>query len=396
MSYWSAASAFRPDSAYGSPAVHAGPLSVRMLHHADLTAEDRARWAMLSAAAGATNVFAQDWFMEAALHHAQGGREALLAVVGVVDGPWLGVMPLIAEAHFGRWPARIWRSWRATNQFLGTPLVIGEGADLFWERLLAFLDARDGGEILLHFEGFAEDDPVSAALFARCAREKRALHTLHRLDRPAHRPGDDGERPGDAKARGRLRNLARRLERDHGAIAVDMLGVSEACDGWVNAFLTMEAAGWKGGNHSALSCDPATEALFREVIGRGHANGSARLASLSVGGRVIAMSSWFESGNWGHGFKMAFDEAYRSYAPGQLLMRAIADRIGSRGDLSFDTCTSRESAGSHHLWRSSRTFVDGALAIGSARRRLHFGTLMHARAAYAAVKTRLFGGAGAD
>ncbi len=360
--------------------------TVRMMRHADLTAEDRACWAALSAHAGASNVFAQDWFMEAALNHSHDGCDVLLAVVSLGRGPWLGVMPLRAELRFGRWPVRTWHSWLATNQFLGTPLVSVQSADIFWESLLAFLDARAGKEILLHFEKFDADDPVSIALFDRCKREGRAFQTLHCLDRPAHRAGDDTEGRSDAKTQGRLRSLLRRLERDQGPVVFSMLDPGQPCAPWIDAFLKMEASGWKGRVGSALGSNSATEALFRTVIERGHANGSARLASLSVEGRAIAMSSWFESTTWGHGFKMTFDEEYRAYAAGQLLMRDINDRIGRRSDLSFDTCVPREANNCHRLWRNNRRIIDGVVEIGSTWQRFQYDALIKARTVYAAAK----------
>lgn len=361
---------------------------VRLLRQADLTAEDRACWAALSAHAGAANIFAQDWFMEAALSHSDDGRDVLLAVVGLERGPWLGVMPLVAGSRFGRWPVRSWRSWSATNQFLGTPLVAEHFAGTFWDILLPFLDARAGGEIVLHVEAFDADDPVTMALVDHCQQQGRAFHVINRLDRPAYRAGDDAAGQSCAKTRGRLRSLRRRLEQDHGPVAVALLDPGQPCAPWIDAFLTMEAAGWKGRVRSALGSHVATEALFRTVIARGHANGSARLVSLSVDGRTIAMSSWFESTRWGHGFKMSFDEEFRAYAPGMLLMQDVRERIGRMPDISFDTCAPREARDYRRLWRGNRTIMDGAVAIGSSRRRLYFDALMTARTVFAAIKGR--------
>lgn len=389
MSMLPPASAFCAGNSDAWPSAGADRITVRMLRHADLTAHDRASWAVLSAQAGGANVFAQDWFMRAALSQSHDGGDALLAVVSYGRGPWLGVMPLIAETRFGRWPARIWRSWSATNQFLGTPLVAVHSADIFWEKLLAFLDAQAGGQILLHFEKFDADDPVSIALLDRCKQEGRACHTIQSVERPAYRVGDESEVRSDAKTQRRLRSLSQRLEREHGPVAVTMIDAGQPCGSWIDAFLKMEASGWKGRLGSALSCDPATDALFRTVIARGHANGSARLSSLSAGGRVLAMSSWFESTTWGHGFKMTFDEDYRAYAPGQLLMRDNREAIGRRRDMSFDTCAPREANHCHRLWQNSRRISDGAVAIGAARQRFQFDALIKARAVYATVKTRL-------
>lgn len=379
----------RSDDQSGVPA--GGQPTVRLLRHADLTADDRAAWAALSAQAGADNVFVQEWLMDAALAHCVEGAEVRLAVVSRGQEPWLGVMPLTAKTAFGRWPLPLWQSWLSTNQFLATPLVSVPTAPLFWTSLLAFLDHQPGNEIMLHFEKFDADHPVCAALFECCRQEGRAFQVLNCSGRPAYRPHDDTEGGCAAKIQSRLRNLWQRLAREHGPVAITVLGPDQPCDPWIDAFLAMEASGWKGRGGSALGSSAATAAFFRTVIERGHQNGAARLSSLSANGHVIAMSSWFESPTWGHGFKKAYDETYRAYAPGQLLTRDIRDRIRQQGGLSFDTCVPLDANPSHRLWASHRKIVDGVVAIGPPWRRLQYGAVMKARATYAAVKSRLPG-----
>src|SRR3546814_13209473 len=92
----------------------------------------------------------------------------------------------------------------------------------------------------------------------------------------------------------------------------------------------MEQAGWKGQGGSARACDPATEHLFRDVVREGWARGRLGRATLTAAGRPLAMSSWFVTGDRGFGFKMSFDEAWRAYAPGQQLMRHVADHVGGQ------------------------------------------------------------------
>src|SRR3546814_5528652 len=94
------------------------------------------------------------------------------------------------------------------------------------------------------------------------------------------------------------------------------------------------------------------------------------------------MSSWFVTGDRGFGFKMSFDEAWRAYAPGQQLMRHVADHVGGQQPaIHFDTCTAAGTGGCRSLWGGSRTIVDCAVAVGSPVRRLAFAGLMGARAA---------------
>lgn len=364
-----------------------GEYAVRLLPYTELTSADRARWADLSVRAGASNVFAQHWFMDAALRHSSSAQGAQLAVVSHGDGTWLGVLPLVPEPRFGRWPAGNWQTWSATNQFLGTPLVLPKAARGFWAALLRHLDGRAGGAVLLHCRQFAWDDPICAAMADCCEDEGRGFRVLDRFDRPARLPNSDaaaGGRP-DGKVLARLQSLRQRLERDHGPVSVKMQAADTDCGAWVDLFLAMEKSGWKGRAGSALACAPETEGLFRDVIARGREQGQVRLASLMAGGRPLAMSSWFVTGDRGFGFKMAFDEGFRAYAPGRLLMHDVADRIGQNPAMHFDTCAPATACSSQSPWDGKQTIFDCAIAVGPPLRRLFFDGLMQARDAYAAV-----------
>ncbi len=364
-----------------------GALVVRLLQADRLSAADRARWTELSSSARNTNIFIRHWFMESALRHRGTAEDVRLAVVSHSDGVWLGALPLVRDARFGRWPVGAWRTWASTNQFLGGPLVRAGAADRFWQALLAHLDTRGDGAALIHCRQFADDD-AAAALLGRCGREGRGYRELDRFVRPARVPGLAGAAGRtDGKARARLRSLWRRLERDHGPVAIDMVGIDGDCAAWIDRFLTLEASGWKGRAGSALASDRATENLFRDVIHGAQRRGQARLATLRAGTRVLAMSSWFVTRDCGFGFKMTFDEAYRSYAPGQLLMQHIAGQIDDSPALHFDTCNGPSAPGGHPCWTGRRTIGDYAVAIGPQRRRWMFGGLMRMRAAFA-VATR--------
>lgn len=374
-----------PGLFFASEPVPLGACRVRLIRPAEASADDHAKWAALSRVAGEANIFAQHWFMHAALTHADAQDDVRIAIVEEKAGGWVGVLPLFREATFGRWPVRTWTNWLATNQFLGTPLVLPDRAEHFWRLLLSHLDTHSEGEMLLFIRQLAFDDPASAALFAHCAAADRPIRMTHRHERPARRPEAPIDGCPDSKTASRLRGLRRKLERDHGAVSIEILSDSDDPMSWIEAFLPLEQSGWKGRRGSALGCDQATESLFRDVIALGQANGSLRLASLRAGGKNIAMTSWFETATHGYGFKMAFDESYRSYAPGQQLMQEISAHIAAARHLYFDTCAPEGTTSYHRLWPNRRMIFDGAVALGSTPRRLAFETLMNARNFYATI-----------
>ena len=347
----------------------------------NLSDDDRTKWALLSAKAEPDNVFAQAWFMEAALASCPDAAVDLLIVVHKASGAWIGMLPIIHSERFGRWPVDSWQGWSATNQFLSTTLAIAETAPVFWRKILRYLDRNACGAILLHLKQLAIDDPVTAALVALCDKQDRAFATLNHLRRDAWIAGHTNTKPtiNNGKALTRLRSLYMRLEREHGQIRFTQLPANGDVMAWIASFLAMEKDGWKGKAASALASDVGTRHLFETVIARGHALGVAQLATLYAGDTPVAMTSWFSTGTHGFGFKMAYDERYRAYAPGRLLMQHVSRSVGESAMTHFDTCTKPTGRSPNPLWPDQRDIFDCAIAIGSPAQRLMGEAVLRAR-----------------
>jgi hypothetical protein len=362
------------------PDMGAASLTVDFLRLAGLPAAERARWARLSARAAPGNIFAQDWFMEPALRHCGTAATLRLAVVRQASGEWLGVLPLVFEPKVGRCPLPSLHSWRATNQFLATPLVLPGLEKAFWTGLLARLDRGPGLALALCCEDLPLDDPTTLALVSLCAEQGRMIETLARFVRPARLSGT--RRSGDPcalrKLDRRLDGLERRLVQALGPVSMVIHTAAEDSEAWIAAFLALERAGWKGRERSALACSQDNAGLFREAIRHGHRIGAARLASLRAGDRIVAMSSWFVAHGHGFGFKMTYDEAWRPYAPGRLLMRRIGGLVAGDAPQLFDTCAPAGTP-TDALWPDTRTLGSFAIAIGSRARRRALGAVLEAR-----------------
>lgn len=353
----------------------------------NLTADDRAQWASLWARAGHSNIFAADWFMASALAQFAAHSMVRLAVVHSLRGAWLGVLPLSFEGMMGRCPLPALHNWHCANQFDASPLIESGAEHIFWHVLLAHLDRISGAACGLCLEELPLDDPATRALIEVCLAGERPLKQTARWGRPmmAHfgscEVAPESVSPARRKLDRRLDSLLRKLQRDMGSVRF----VQHACDAdpaeWIDRFLALERSGWKGQSRSALGCDPRTAMLFRDVITAGWQSGAVRLMSLEAGGKVIAMTSWFLRKGRGYGFKMAYDEARRSYAPGRLLMRAVADEVARGPGVLFDTCA-RADALADPLWPQTREVANYVLPIGGRVRRGIFAAVMRAHCAW--------------
>lgn len=356
------------------------PARVAFHRPRQLPLPDRRRWAELTTCSAASNIFAADWFMEPALHHCGRERSLRLAVVEDAAGGWLGAMPLTLDPMIGRWPLPSRQSWHSANQFIGTPLVRPGAEKVFWEALLDHLDRHPFLALGLYADTLPLDDAATLALVSLCAEQGRALHRCRSFTRPARLGASAGDPKAAKKLEKRLDGLEHKLTEAHGEVRLVLHDHAENCEPWLAAFLALERAGWKGRTASALGCHAATATLFREVIREGHRRGAVRLASLTTGETIVAMTSWLVQRGLGYGFKMAFDERFRSFAPGRLLMRRVARIVAAEGLVLFDTC-SVPDAPDDPLWPDRRAFGDFAVAIGGPARRALFDRIMHAQSA---------------
>jgi hypothetical protein len=109
----------------------------------------------------------------------------------------------------------------------------------------------------------------------------------------------------------------------------------------VDAFLHIEARGWKGRRGTALQCDEATRAFALKAFSAPRSDNACRADVLKVNGEPVAVGLTLISGRTGFTVKCAYDEGYATYSAGLLLevafLRSVlnekwAGRIDSGAD----------------------------------------------------------------
>jgi hypothetical protein len=127
-----------------------------------------------------------------------------------------------------------------------------------------------------------------------------------------------------------LRRLRRRLE-EQGTLAHVTATAGEGLAGAIDAFLALEAAGWKGRAGTALAATPATAAFARLYFAPPAGPVTTRADLLTLDGRPIAASLALVCGDTAHLLKTAYDEELRRFAPGLVLEEAIVRALHADG-----------------------------------------------------------------
>jgi CelD/BcsL family acetyltransferase involved in cellulose biosynthesis len=101
-------------------------------------------------------------------------------------------------------------------------------------------------------------------------------------------------------------------------------------------FYDLEASGWKGAEGTAIKCDPRTLQFYNSVATAAAQQGYLSLDFLELNGKPIAGHFAFNFRGRYFLAKAGYDESYRRYGPGQLLVSEILSQTPQRGLHEFD------------------------------------------------------------
>ena len=356
----------------------------------------------LAAAASTPNVFYERWQLGPAWR-TFGGLTHLLLIMRRGNSPAEPPVPLgLFPMQVGRSDSRLLGSvaalWTHPYGFLRTPLLRWgaalEAVDV-WSRALAVI-APDVGLALwerLHAEG-----PLAWALTDWCRAGGVVPVVTQRYSRAACRPVERGDGAGEryqerAIRKKQRRELTRQRKRlaDRGVLEV----VRPDAATFAEAFLDLEAAGWKGTQQSAIAARQADADFYRTIIheaaGRGQLDGSlltldggAIAAKLNfdsvrpVGGAVdgaavdgAAIDDRRAGGGRQAAFacKIAHDESLRKFSPGVLLELATIDRMHQPdAPAVIDSCAKPDHPMIDRLWSERVAMQHVAFALPHATR----------------------------
>jgi len=372
--------------AFPVDAVPAAPITVRIVDPLALSPELAAAWDRLADEASEPNPFAERWCLQSALHLLDPERRARFVMVrDGHDGAVIGVMPLAFAHRYGRLPLRHVTGWIHPNHFHGSPLVRAGLESLFWTILLGWCDASAWARTLVHVPRLTEDGPLHRALVDVARVRSGVAVVVHREERALLEselsPQDYWDSAVRAKKRKELRRQANRLA-EQGKVTFRRWQPGEAITSWIDAFLALEARGWKGRAGSALASQNDTEAWFRAILPAAANAGKLDMRAIDLDGRPLAMLINFLCPPGGFSFKTAFDEDFARFSPGVLLQQANLDLLEDARIDWVDSCAAPDHPMIDSVWRERRRLVWVNVPLSGVADRLRFSALVRAERAW--------------
>lgn len=134
-------------------------------------------------------------------------------------------------------------------------------------------------------------------------------------------------------ARARLNGSLRRLA-EVGDVRFEVAQRPEVKQ--IEAFIELEASGWKGKSGGAIAKSPAARTFYLEMARSPSLREMSRLYSLWVGATPVAMELGLVMNRCYYSPKATYNEAFSRFSPGQLLVRHIIQALAAEGVRCYD------------------------------------------------------------
>lgn len=323
-------------------------------------------WQRLAQQAIEPNVFYESWALLPAIQTLCPANLCILLIWSDASHTVLaGLLPLVQENHYQKFPACHWRNWLHLHCPLGTPLVHRDYVDAVLAALLRWLH-QDVGAMVFSLDKIPADGAFAQRLHAFSQQQQLGLDTQDTWERALLVTGMTGsaylEQQHRKKKRKEYSRLRRRLA-ELGEVRCELLlpGQTGALSAWIADFLHLEAQGWKGQQGTALACH-AEEKAFAEALMRNAAqHGQLMMLRLLLDDEVIAMKLNLigASQRDGYALKIAYDERYAAYSPGVLLeLENICATLDDTALAWMDSCAIPNHPMINHLWAERRKMTN--------------------------------------
>jgi hypothetical protein len=267
----------------------------------------------------------------------------------------------IGKPHLSVLPVTALCGPPTSNAYLAAPVVDRDALDVTLNAMLDAIAAATDLPKLIALESTGGAGAVHDALLRVLAQRESELHRLDTKSRPLLMPGDGAanylEKAMSSSSRKKLRQQRRRLG-EQGQLKTTIARALSDVQRAFEAFLILEAKGWKGRRGTALLRDPAEAAFARKMILALAQAGEASIYALELDGRPVSMQVVLQSGSAAYTWKTAYDETLGDFSPGVLLFEDYSKAfLADPSIVSADSCAF-DDTGHMAAWTERKLVVD--------------------------------------
>ncbi len=250
-----------------------------------------------------------------------------------------------------------------------TPLTNGDAPHFDAERGTAALTA-----LLGHLDApiLLQGIPAEGTFWLQLTGTGARLKVLRRWQRAGLHVSGSFEQWLDAsfdrKRRKEYRRLRARLA-EQGDLRSETLSPGEPVGPWVDDFLQLEAAGWKGGRGTALIQQPGFAQALHRMAAAMHRRGALRFWRIRLDGKTLGTLFATLEGSQAWLGKIAYDQGFGRFSPGVMVIFDATESLFAEPGLKrVDSCAIPDHPMINNIWRDRLDVADVLVAgpgIGS-------------------------------
>jgi len=272
---------------------------------------------------------------------------------------WLVVHRAHAFAGFG---LSYFKNWHHLYSYMGHPIVDRDNANAALSALFDQALAKAGAPGRLLMSNVPGSGPIYDAIVRVSHNKKLLIHEIGRHQRAAMITDLNGEEylksALSAKKRKEFRRLKNRLG-DLGELKFESWQAGDNIVPWVEDFMNLEIAGWKGRKQTAFNNRQDWAEFLKASTTNLAESGHCKIWRLRLDDRTIAITIAHHAGHQGWLTKIAYDETYAKYSPGVLLVLEVTRRIADDPLITeFDSLAIPDHPMINHLWRERISTTD--------------------------------------
>ena len=324
-------------------------------------------WAGLAARAIEANAFYHPAWARAVARRDgdQTNVRALLAWDSPARTRLIGLLPVVPAWRTLYLPLPVLVAWQAYSP-LTVPLLDRDMTDVAARALIAA--ARKAGALALLLPALADEGPAAAALRAAMAEFDGTACTFNHHQRACLDATQDGDETlSAALGAKKIKELRRQRNRlaDDGEVAFRIAAPGYDTATALDAFLTLEASGWKGITGTALAQSEDDASFIRNAVPALVAEGAAQVATLSSGDKVVAAGIVLRHLRRGYFFKIAYDETAAKTSPGVQITLDITRALCADGGIDdVDSTAISNHPMIDKIWRARLSIADMIVPTG--------------------------------
>lgn len=322
-------------------------------------------WQDLADNALEENVFYRPWMLLPAIREfgAERNWKVLLVIAdneSELKLPTLyGLFPLVYDRRFKKIPLGIYSLWHHPYCFLHTPLVRLGCADACFQVVHRWLAQAQPKVHLFHLNHIRGDGPFQQAFQTWATTNDLTPFENDYYQRALLVPGTNAEDYLTATlSHNNLRQLRRQRRRlcEKGNLELQVLQPEEDLQPWLDDFLRLEAAGWKGQQGTAFANREQERNYFQDIMRAAHENNSLMMLRLVLDGITLACKCNFLGTEGSYAFKITYDESYFRFSPGAQLELDNIRRVHEQPQIRWmDSCAEPQHFMINRLWGQRRT-----------------------------------------